>query len=248
MKLSKLNQVLAVEKGVKARNYAAFTDLHHKTQKVELLTGFTKTYTPREEGGFVHPPQVKVVQVTAESAFTQVQKNLVELFDVVASKDWANCSAKADVVVDGTTLVEGAPSTYLLFLEKQLKDILTFVEKVPELDPQRSWKKDVNEMYRTDGELSQRTEKMQRPIVLAPATEKHPAQTQLITEDVLVGQWNTVHMSGALPSKRKAAVLGRVQRLHDAVKAALEVANTIDAPSKKIGDGVMTYIFGGNDE
>jgi hypothetical protein len=30
-----------------------------------------------------------------------------------ATKDWANCVAKADVKVDGTVLLEGVPATYL---------------------------------------------------------------------------------------------------------------------------------------
>jgi hypothetical protein len=39
--------------------------------------------------------------------------------------------------------------------------------------------------------------------VLYDATEHHPAQTQLISEDVIVGWWETVKHSGAIPRPRQ---------------------------------------------
>lgn len=41
------------------------------------------------------------------------------MFDVVATQDFANCQAKADVMVEGRVLIKDAPVTHLLFLEKQ---------------------------------------------------------------------------------------------------------------------------------
>lgn len=49
------------------------------------------------------------------------------LFDVTATKDWANCEARADVTVDGWVLVSAVPVSCLLFLEKRLTDIYAFV-------------------------------------------------------------------------------------------------------------------------
>ena len=123
---------------------------------------------------------------------------LAELFDITATKDWANCSARATVVVDGKPLLEDVPATYLLFLEKQLSDLRTFIDKMVELDAGEDWLEDPSTgMYRTEAIKTQRTKKVQRPIVLYDATEHHPAQTQLITEDVVAGYWNTVKYSGA---------------------------------------------------
>jgi len=57
------------------------------------------------------------------------------MFDIVATQDWANCQAVADVVVDDQVILAQVPFTHLLFLEKQLLDIQTLVEKLPVLDP-----------------------------------------------------------------------------------------------------------------
>ncbi|MDQ3812829.1 MAG: hypothetical protein M3347_02630 [Armatimonadota bacterium] len=39
----KLNQVVAIEKGVKSRVYGEVTELHKTSQKPELFNGFIKT-------------------------------------------------------------------------------------------------------------------------------------------------------------------------------------------------------------
>ena len=64
------------------------------------------------------------------------------LFDITATKDWANCTARANVVLDGKPLLEDVPATYVLFLEKQLSDLHTFVGKMSELDPGSDWSVD----------------------------------------------------------------------------------------------------------
>ena len=60
--MARLNQVLAVEKGVKTRVYAEFTRLYNATKKPDLLEGFSKNYVPKEESGETHPSQDKRVQ------------------------------------------------------------------------------------------------------------------------------------------------------------------------------------------
>ncbi|MEV0352079.1 hypothetical protein AB0H88_40475 [Nonomuraea sp. NPDC050680] len=112
-----------------------------------------------------------------EAIIADVAKALTRLFDVTATKDWTNATAKADVVVDGETLISGAPVTYLLFLEKQLVDLHTFVSKLPTLDPAETWSFDDNaETWRTEPVKTTRTKKVPRNHVLAEATDKHPAQ------------------------------------------------------------------------
>jgi hypothetical protein len=153
--------------------------------------------------------------------------------------------ARADVVVDGRVLVKDAPATFLLFLEKQLSDLSTFVGKMAELDPAEDWSPDPSTgLYKTAPTQIHRTKKVQRALVLYPATEEHPAQTQLITEDVVSGYWTTVKMSGALPQPKKRELLQRIEKLSNAVKTAREQANAVDAPEKKLGQEVLSYLFG----
>ncbi len=242
--MPKLNQIVAIEKSVKSRVYGDFTELHKASQKADLFTGFSKNYRKRDEEGEDYPPEQKRVQMEAGEVLGQVSKLLTELFDVTATKDFANCSAFADVVVDGQTLVTQAPVPFLLFLEKQLTDLHTFIDKMPTLDSADDWLSDPNSgLYKTVSIATQRTKKVQRPVVLYEATEKHPAQTQLITEDVVVGYWDTVKQSGALPIPRKRELLERIEKLSQAVKFAREQANDSEAPEKNVGAALFGYLL-----
>lgn len=242
--MPKLNQIVAIEKGVKSRVYGDFTELHKSSQKPELFSGFSKNYRKKDEEGEDYPPEQKKVQLEATEVLGRVSKLLAELFDVTATKDYANCHAFADVVVDGQTLVKDAPVPLLLFLEKQLTDLHTFIDKMPALDSADDWSLDVNSgLYKTAPIATHRTKKVQKPVVLYEATEKHPAQTQLITEDVVVGYWDTVKQSGALPIPRKRELLERLEKLSEAVKFAREKANGEDAEEKKLGEALFGYLF-----
>lgn len=242
--MAKLNQILAIEKGIKTRVYAEFTELHQSTQKPALMNGFHKSYQPRDEDGETYPSESQKVQHNAGEVMERVAKSLTELFDITASKDWANCTAKADVIIDGRTLLSGVPATYLLFLEKQLSDLSTFVAKMAELDPGSDWSVDPSTgLFKTEPTATQRTRKVQRPIVLYDATEHHPAQTQLITEDVVAGSWTTVKYSGAIPAPRKKQLLARIEKLSNAVKFAREQANAAEAAEQKLGKEVFDYLF-----
>jgi hypothetical protein len=244
MKDQKLNQIVAIEKGVKSRVYSEITMLHKSNQKVELFNGFTKNYKPKEDGGETFPPENKKVQLFASEVLGEFSKALTELLDITAAKDWANCKAVADVVVEGETLIKDAPTPYLLFLEKQINDIRTYIETLPILDTSEEWMEDVNSgLYKTSAVTSHRTKKIQKAIVLYEATEKHPAQTQLITEDVTVGHWNVVKHSGAIPLPKKKQMLDKLEKLAKAVKYSREKANSIEAESIQIGAKIFKYLL-----
>ncbi len=133
--MTKLNQIIAVEKGVKSKSLQDITAAHHKVQKPALLAGISRTYQPKDEEGEQLPPESARVQFKAEEALREMSASLTRLFDVTATKDWANCSARADVTVDGRTVVAEVPVSYLLFLEKQLTDLHTFVKNFPSWTP-----------------------------------------------------------------------------------------------------------------
>lgn len=242
--MPKLNQVIAIEKGVKSRVYGEITEMHKSSQKPELFNGFVKTYRKRDEEGEDYPPERKKVQLVADAMLTKAALLLTELFEVTATKDWGNCHAFADVEVDGQVLIKNAPVPYLLFLEKQITDLHTFVDKLPVLDESDDWLRDENSgLFKTSPIPTHRTKKVQKPIVLYEATKEHPAQTQIITEDVTVGYWDTVKHSGALPAPRKQALLERIEALSKAVKYAREQANAAEAENQKIGKAIFDYLL-----
>lgn len=240
----RLNQIIAIKKSLKQRNYAELTALYQSSQKPDPFYGFTKVFKKKTEDGEDFPPERKKVQITAGSVLQRVRALLTELWDTEATIDIANCSAKADVELDGVLLITQAPTTHLLYLEKSLQDLWTTVSKMPVLSEDDNWEYDSNAgLFKTDEVMTHRTKKVQKALVLYQATEKHPAQTQLITDDEIVGYWSTVKMSGALPVPYKQKLLARIAKLKDAVKQAREKANEVAAEPVFIGDKIFNYLF-----
>jgi hypothetical protein len=240
-----LAQIIAITPGVKTKTTRAITDLHHKVQKPPLLSGISRTYRPRVDGGEELPPESTRVQVSATDVLGEVQHTLTRLFDVVLTLDTTNATAKTNVVVDGREVLRDVPVTYLLFLEKQLVDLYTFVDKLPVLDPAESWTFDpARGCYAADPVQTTRSKKVLRNHVLAEATEHHPAQVQPYQEDVTVGTWTTVKLSGALPATRVKQLRERVVALQHAVKFARERANSAAVVDATASDAVFGFLFG----
>ena len=241
---TKLNQIIAIEKGVKSRVYGEVTELHKEAQKAEPYTGFAKVYRKRDEDGEDFPAEQKKVRLSAPDVLRQVARRQTELFDVTATKEWANTDAKADVVVDGAVLLKDAPVTYLLFVEKQLNDMRTFVDKMPTLDASETWTEDPNTgFFRSAQITTHRTKKSPKVVVKYEATKEHAAQTELIYEDLVIGYWDTVKHSGALPSPRKALLLERIDKLTKAVKMARESANDRECDRIEVGETVFGWLL-----
>lgn len=241
----KLNQVIAIEKGIKTSTKDVIDSEYKAIAHPTLFDGFHKRYKPLTEGGETFPPETKVVQKRADQSLRLVTDAWTKLFDVTAQKDYANCQARADVVVDGKTLLTGVPVTYLLFLEKQLVDLRSFVTRLPTLDTSETWTLDANQgLFVAPPSSTHRTKKVQKALVLYQATDKHPAQTQLITEDETVGHWEQTKYSGALSAPAKEHLLGRIDRVVTAVKVAREAANAVDAPPVSVGAAVFDWITG----
>lgn len=250
--MAKLNQIIAVEKGIKSRVYGAITDLDKAIQKPDLFNGFAKSYQPKDDDGETLPPERKRVQHVVTDVLRTVARLSTEWMDVTARKDWSNTQARASVVInEGTAnkvvILADVPVTYLLFLEKQLTDLRTLVGRLPTLDDGESWQLDAESgLYKTEPVQTHRTRKVQRPLVLYPATAEHPAQTQIITEDVIAGFWSQVKQSGAMPRTKKEALEERVEALLQAIKRAREAANAIDefaAPA--VGSAIFGYLLEG---
>ncbi|MGW0249343.1 DUF7873 family protein [Nocardia goodfellowii] len=242
--MTKLNQIIAVEKGVKSSSLRELAEKQNLLNKPGLLAGITRAYQPKDEEGEQLPPESTRVQVKSEEVLRQTASTLTRLFDVTATKDWANCAAKADITVDGETLLSDVPVSYLLFLEKQLADLQTFVKRLPVLDAAEAWSfDDSTDTWRTDPVRTIRTKKVPRNHVKAEATDKHPAQVEVYYEDIAVGYWTTVKFSGALPARRINELTARIEKLQQAVKFAREEANGSEVTDQKTGKVIFDYLF-----
>jgi len=244
--MPKLNQIIAIEDGSKKAGYADLTKTHHVLQKPDLFSGFVATYAPlSDDPSLKQPDQRKVIQQNAPEIVKLAQAGLADMWNIVATKDIGNCSAKADVIVDGVTLAAQVPVTHLLFLEKQLNDMRTFIAKLPVLDPAKEWEYDPNKgMYQTKfHEQRIKTRKVHKALVKIEPGPHSPGQADVITVDEAEGMWTQIDMSTCYPQDAIRQMLDRVSKLSAAVKAAREEANSIDVTKSTIAGKLLDYIF-----
>lgn len=245
--MSKLHEIIAVASGKKGEVEKEITEVYKQIQKPDLFDGIQRTYRPIAEDGEKLPAERKNVQLKTDAVIAEVVQKWTDLFDVTLTLDAGNQIAKGDVTVNGgAAIIEGVPVPTLLFLEKHLKDVKTFIEKLPTPDPSEQWVHDPNSgSLVTPPVDTARTKKSARAIVKYPATEQHPAQTEMIVEDILAGYWTTVKQTTKISADKKEAMLRRASAMIDAVKTARERANSVEVEQRKMGSAVLSYIFGG---
>ena len=243
----KANQLIAVEKGVKARALETISSLHHINKKPDLFNGFVRTYRPKDEDGDKLPPERKVVQARTYDNIATMKVSQSQLIDLTVQKDLANQKASASVLVDGKPVVgmEDLPVTSLLFLEKLMLGHRTYIEELPILDNAEEWEWDANSaLFRTQPVETHRTKKVIKVLTTVPGTDKFPAQAQTYQDDELVGYWSLTKLSAAIPYNVKKEWLERTDKLIIGIKQAREVANDALVQERTgIGAGLFSYLF-----
>lgn len=243
-KAKHLSQVLSVEAGVRKGLEKTKTRLHRSSGKAELYEGFAENYTPKNDDGDPQPARSKIVQQRAEDVVQDLCGSLVDLFDIVATKDISNKNTSAKVQIGDEVFLDDVPVPYLLFMEKQLDDLQKFVESMPTLDLSVEWSyNDERRLHTTESVRKNSTKRDRVNHIKAEATKEHPAQVEVFEEDVLVGYWDAIRYSGAFPENRKQQVLGRILQFKNAVKFAREQANQVSASNTRVGEKILGFIF-----
>jgi len=240
----KLNQVIAIAEGAKKKRTKEISTLYHKLDAPTLFEGIQRDYHPVDDEGESKPREFKNVQFTAEEAISEVANITSDLVNVVHALDLGNTEARSDIVVDGKVIISNIPVVHILFLEKQMEDLRTFVSKIPELDPAETWtySDDMN-CYKSEMRESVSTKKVFKNHIKAEATDKHPAQVDVYTEDVIVGLWDTVKLSGHIKSYDKNNYLKKIDKFVTALKIAREHGNLQAVSISNIGRKIIGYIF-----
>lgn len=253
---TKLHTFIAVRDGIKNRVKEDLTALHRESQKPDLYDGLTRTYRPKDDDGDQLPTENKNIQLNGDTVLNGLVQAMSRGWNLMAAVDAGNQRATADVRVptgattdDGEpiyrTLLRDVPSQFLLFLARELDDVYTFVRKLPTLDPSHRWEYDESvAAYVADATETHRTRKVLRNHVKYEATDRHPAQVETFTEDVVVGYWTIVKRSGALPLERKARLLQRIDVLRVAVREARERANEVDVTDVEVARPLFDYLLG----
>lgn len=249
--MTALHQVIAIERGVAQdteQRLAGIRRVLGVGGDNDPLTGISRTYESIHENGDKLPAENRRVQITVAELLASAQAHLTRLFDLKLTREAANCLARADVVVDGVTLLTDVPAGYLLFLEAQITGLITMIEKIPELNPAEEWSTDPalpEGVWKTAPRQTARSKKVPQVQVMYPATEQHPAQVRPYETDIIEGYWTTVKLSGELPAREVQAMRARATALLHAVKFAREQANTMTVTDRKAGEALLGFIFGG---
>lgn len=190
----------------------------------------------------------KALVTTVADKLSYVRGHIERYFDTFARKEATNQTAKADLVIDGVTLIEDAPATMLLGLESKLKTMRAMYEAIPTLQPGADWVLDPDrgaDIFKSsEPEVRMKTEKQIQHKVLVEATKEHPAQIEKWNADVPVGKITLRSWSGMMSPAEKSALLGRIDTLIRAVKKARQRANTAEVVDIFIGSALFGFIHG----
>jgi hypothetical protein len=249
--MGKLHELLAVEKDMKD----VFTKILDETaktfnQRSAHFLETRKSYRPFNEEDKDLPDEEHTPMVTTvEDKLSYAQGPIIRFIDVELQKERANQSATADIKVelpDGTvkTILEKAPVTFLVQMESALERIRKVYDEIPTLDPARTWAKDATKtsVWVADPIKRVRTKKVPQVLVKYDATDKHPAQTEIVQMDQAVGEWTHSFSSGALSPKQKSQILDRIERLIAGVKIARAKANSQEVESVRVGKNLFNFI------
>lgn len=242
-----LSQIVAIIKPEKQRRFQELSVLFKNAQKAELYLGESKTYVPKAEDGDPIAPETKTVQLRAVDVLRSLRTNRVPIYDLVLQQDVGNTKAMADVVVDGAIILPAVPATTLLYLEKEVSELIDFVTKMPTRPNDQQWRVDTDSgLAITPPVQTARTKKTEVPLIIVPATDKHPAQAKTTTDDIVVGWYTKIVQSGAISYTEQKQILERLYTLRTAVKTARETANgstAIDL-SRQMGDAIFNFVLG----
>lgn len=216
--------------------------------KPALFVGESKIYEPHanaDDRSQQMPPEFKKVQERALDVLKNVKKETSDLIDLVFTQDSGNTQAKADIVVDGVVIKQDVPVTTLMFLLKQMQELLNIVKHVPTPDPSIDWVYDENAGLLTSktDQVTLRTQKVPEVLKKFEPVGQHPGQADIIHVDKPIGEYHKKLFSGALPASQKIQMIERINKLIEALKTARETANLLDIKEQKIADDLFNYVF-----
>ena len=242
---NQLHQLLAVENEKKSTSSSMLAEaMKTFKDKQGHFDGETRKYTKTDENSDDLPNEHKQVVTNVQERLDYTLDFIGEAIDVAIQKEETNASGVAvSELIIGEVSFGTFSATALLQLETQLKALRSLYNIIPTLDPVKKWKyNDQNGLYETGIEKSYRSAKRPKVITMAPATDKHPAQTQLVTEDIQVGTWEKSYASGRITPLQKSQLLGNIDKLINGVKRARSIANNAEVKNIKISKKLFDFI------
>lgn len=252
--MGKLHELIAVEEDVKKTFAKIATETQTTfTKRGDHFDGSARVYNAfNENDKDVPESEVTHMVTTVREKLLYTFPFLSKMLDVIYRKETANTTAKADIIINDdddnpTTVATDVPVLVLVQFENILTNFRNNVlESIPTLDPKIDWIEDTSAgkgVWKTkSGIKTVRTKKVSKAITLAAATDKFPAQVQLVNEDIPVGEFVKTAVTGRFSPAEKSDLLGRIDKMIAAVKKARSRANDTVVENKVIGKKIMDYI------
>lgn len=241
---TQLHQHLAAEPNIKEKELALGKETEHTlSKKAHHFAGSVRMYQPKEDDGEKFPDEFEPLVTNVPDKLQYYLNSLADVINHAVVKEETNATAIADLIYDKKIIKKNVHATSLLTMGNKLKGLRSKLMAIPTLDPKFIWKwnKEQNH-YQTDPIQTLKSKKVAKVLVKYEATDKHPAQTELIYEDQTVGAWTLTKFSGAIPPKIKSEILARFDKWELAIKDARQRANN----AKLILDGDMGKIITDN--
>jgi hypothetical protein len=217
--------------------------------KDQHVTGLNRTFTPDDDDqGRLqkNPNEYKAVALTVTAQLAEDAAVTARALDWALTQDVTNCTAKADVIVNGEVILAQVPISHLLHLEKVFSEYKAVIlQALPVLDPTKDWTWDeVRKLWKSRPEKTNAIVRREEPVVLHPGTEKHAPQAVLAAREVHIGEWEAVVWSGAVSEDQKRQLLARADVLIAALKDAIAVADHAPAAKMAEGDKLFGFLLG----
>lgn len=250
MAKKKLHEHLAIESDLKNKSNAITEEtVVTFNKKADHFLGVLRTLKMvsvdrehEEAAGEVR----KDLVTTVDDKLKYTWESIAPYFDGLLTKEKANQSAMADLVVNGEVIAKDIPATFLLGMEERLKAVRALYDAVPTQQPGISWVPDPTKgpgVFRAEHpERVQKTEKDFQFRELSKATDKFPAQIEKWEASKVVGTYTTEKWTSMWTPAEKSLRLGRVDELLKAVKQARQRANAIDVVELEIGEKFRQFI------
>lgn len=220
------------------------------SKRVEHFQGhIRKTVMYADERQQENTTEIKELVETVDGKLDHVWDALIPAIDVTIAKENSNTSseARANVIVNGQTVLSNVPATALLALEKRLAQLKNLYAAIPTLDPTFAWTPDTaaalpGAMRTVNPQEGNKTEKVLEHKVLYEATKEHPAQIEKYSIDRNVAKVTIDRQSGMVSPATKALWMKRIADLQTAVKEARQRANMAEVLPLDVAANIRDFV------
>lgn len=207
--------------------------------------GRRKQYSPdnESEDRIVDELEEIVIVDTVKSKLDYLSKFIVNSVDSIISKEETNASGTTNATITIGNHDFTLSAIGLLALEKKLVSLRDLYKKIPTLDPSKVWTYNEEERrYESKPTHRNRLKKENKAVVVVQATDKFPAQTQIIPVEKKTGVYEEIFYSSKISVRQKAEMIDRIDEILDKCAIAKAKGNKAEVKEVKIGSTLLNYI------